>query len=258
MAAATKKDPFAKIEVGLGQTGRPRVIHFSRFQFEVVMVLLPAVVVWGLVSTGLLLYQLLRHPIPMVQSIVVQESPKLETKPAESLPKALPQSVIPEVGKINGVKVPANPVSGHSVSATKIKYTASRFLVEDAFAVSATVTSSSLSGPFKLALDIENLTGQLERGHLWARVNALLDNGQEVVLYSSPAITIGADGRIQNPKKGVAFSFQRFLQRSLPLYGDHQSKVEIQSINLKTLELGFDRKNRGQSAATVDLKVISN
>jgi len=264
----SRNQPFAKLEIGLPDSGRYRAFKFSRAQFEIAMILFPAVAIWGVVSTGLLIYQIRLQPTQQRPEQTVQQS-DVQTgaqtgaqAEQQMISTSLQKSESPasNVASLNMKSVSANAnfvAGGRSASSSsdKIlrdkspKYTAARFMVDDAFAVTARISGAGTKGPYSIALDVENLSVNLQRGHLWARVNAIGENGQDVFLYTSPSIVIGSDGRIQNPRKGVAFSFQRFLQRTIPLYGDNQVVSELRSI-----EIGFDRRDRGQSVATVALQ----
>ena len=243
MTADLKKHTFAKLEIAIGDKARSRVINFSRAQFEVCMVLVPAIAIWGLVSTGLLFWHL------TLQSNVVVAK-------AETTLASPPASIALTANETVAVTAQKTPAKTSLEASTKTKlgiYVATRFKVDDVFAVSAKINEAGTRGPFSITLAIENLTGAMERGHFWVRINAVDKNGRDMFLYSSPAILIGTDGRSQNPRKGVSFAFQNALNKSLSLYGDNELVAE-----LKSLEVGFDRGSRGQSLATVPLTAAAN
>ncbi len=217
------------------------------------MIFFPAIFIWGLVSTGLLIYQMTVPrseylPQETANAQWTQQQNLIQTQPVAQAPTQIDGRQTATVDQALQKKS-LIAASERGLKSKSAKYKTMKFMVDDVFAVTASVTGAGAKGPFSITLDIENLTGQLERGSLWVRVNAVGENGQDVFLYSSPSIIIGSDGRVQNPKKGVAFTFQRFLHRSLQMYGDDQAVAE-----LKSIEVGFDRRGRGQSVATVALQ----
>jgi hypothetical protein len=236
MAAAKSQSVYARLEIG--PPAHRRVVQFSRAQFEILLLLLPAVFIWGVGST-ILLMSLIWNPDQETSKMAEVGSGVVQTAPVNEISQSQMDSLT-----VNAqTEVPSKP------PAPVIQYGGANFTVGQIFAVKALVTATSDKGPLSVVYTLKNLGAEHERGHLWVRVRGTNKAGAEVNYLSSPGIEFTEDGHALNPERGVRYSVRGYLSKSILLYGD-QSEIS----DLASIEFGFDRGTAGQSVAIETLK----
>ena len=241
----TKSAHFVNIKIGAPDDTKMREMKFSRFQFELFLVLVPVVIIWGLVSTFILIKNL-NSPAASTSTaapaIIAPSQIDVSgaTTTAEQ-PREAPRETQQEARPAGAAITSFNGTKAHAW----IKQT---FTVDKIFQIRLSVFSKASNGPFTLALSMENQSGTRETGHFWAAVRAIDKTGKELIFSATPAVTLDATGNTKNARNGFYFAVAHRRDHLLVLTGPKTDVVRFTEVIF-----GIEAGSKGQFVKSIPL-----
>lgn len=276
----TSKKHFIRIQVLTAKNQQPKEFLLSRLQFEILFFSVPIVLVWGVISTSILIktqyFDRLNpktnpsmiHEVLPQSSVLSQDAQSLgslneptqqihpvgtvvndansigEFEGSASEIAALSKKTTGKSEKQNNQKTREVPLS-HSGN----KEMASRsFRVDGLFGVDFSISNISNSKNYTMSLAMTNLKGTLETGRYWVSVLVNTNTGKKFWLTPMPEVRINSFGRAEEPKQGLAYAFRSFRKNSLDL-----NNVNLKITRFEKVVIGFERDGKSPAIANVRL-----
>ena len=272
MKSKASSHPFVRIRIGSAESTKFREVKLTRAQFEVCLIVLPVVVIWGIVSTVLLTVNMRDTTRRQAEQGGTQGAKKIATlsvpteislvdngqakssstahipqpasaKKTEMIVSEMQHAKILPVSEAPIEKKTATDPAPQQVSRGRKIWMQKSFDVDETFAVKSEVfaSSSSSRGPFTLGLAIDNLTQQTQAGRFWIRLAAVTASGDTVWFSATPNVLVGETGNASNPNRGVYFSFRHRRTQNIALKGPD---VEVERFT--EVLVGFEQSGQEQ------------
>ena len=270
---------FVKIQIAATRNSSPKEFLLSRLQFEMLVFLMPVILIWGVISTSILIKTLyIDRPAPTSDRAQI---PSRMTQPADPSPVVVSSSSIDShqqttsiiaeekdlvttnklEAMINETDAPTEKLSDQtkplvaqtppeaSSSQLLTKEIASRsFRVDDIFDVDFSIAKKSNSSSYGMSLAMTNLKGATESGRYWVSVLATTTAGKRVWLTPMPEVKINNSGQAEDPRRGWAYSFRHFRKSGLDL-----KNVKLKISRFDEVMIGFERDGNSPAIAKVQL-----
>jgi hypothetical protein len=232
--------PFVSIRIS-PDSPKCREVRLSRLQFEIAIIALPTAIIWGIISTTILVTNnnVLNGDIHVVSGKNISQPDVNDKKnPTDGTEDRAAMTAMIKNAAPKATSVPAplvkDPVSNQPLGHASIQ-------IHGRFAVDARILGNSDSGPFTLKITTTNLTQKLESGHFWVNIHAITKEGEDAWYSITQNMHIDADGRAETPANGLFFSFQYTKEQRLPLFGP---SVEIERFG--EMSIGFASEDGAQ------------
>jgi hypothetical protein len=218
MNTKVRAKPFVSIRIGAPESPKFREVRLSRLQFEIALILFPTAIIWGIISTTILVSNTnaLRGESKATAAVSPSQSANVMGEPNGAMTSAPAPTALPKIQKPN---TSAFRTNDRATPATTNSLSKASMTIDSRFVVTASIIGDNAKGSFKLRLTTSNLTDKLESGHFWINIRAVSTAGVDVWYSVSRNMTIDADGHSDTPKNGIRFSFRHTKTQLLPLYG---------------------------------------
>ena len=236
--------PFVKIKIGDPNNSRPREWSLNRWQFELILIIVPVFLIWGIVSTGILLRGLgttgIQHPLVSTE-VIPEAAPAAESGAATVSEKAAEAA-----GQFAAARLPrvaAAVTENSSRGNLDVVPGATRTLGETSFTMSdvikvrAKILGRSTDGPFRISFDAENLTGTLLKGKMSIQVTAQSMSGTPL-LFDATRINVGGE-KSKGGNKIIFYSFTHARQQELELIGEDSAVAKFTGIIVTLTQDGY-------------------
>ena len=261
MKSKKTDETYVKIQIGNEKQSSFKEFNLTRFQYDVAIVLIPVITIWGLGSTTLLFRDLIsrrstrqiteiaKPPAASINATdhIAGSAAKTEAESTVIQSKSMtskPESTTTVEQANNTAVIASNNQSPDTVS-TSVKgsklMAANTLTINKTFLIHARIYKKSKTGPFTAVLAFENLTGKLQSGHFWAQAHAISIDGRDLWYSVTPDVTIDGDGNANNPKSGRGFSFRHFREQEMSLQGPTAEVLKFSEIII-----GFERPSHEQ------------
>ena len=209
---------FVSVRIGAPDSPKFREIRLSRFQFELLLIVVPTLIIWGIISTAILVSNKNALTVESKATTAAGQSqiPNASAKPHDAATSAPAPAAFPKIQTADKSIVrtndPETPANFKSLSKASIT-------IDSRYVVNASIIGDIEKGFFKLRLTTSNLTEKLESGYFWVSIRAVSKAGEDVWYSVSKNMPIDAEGHSDTPNNGIRFSFRRTKTQLLPLYG---------------------------------------
>ena len=232
------------LSIGKSADGALRDIRLSRRQSEMLIVGLPILFIWAILSTGLYIHQSIsrlssHESLSEVKQLPLDETTAAIVPKAKSMVAAESNTVVQTTSKASSSEI-TNILPQPRVESSKLLLR-KEVVLGNVFRVQASIVTQPTGTYPQLHLLMSNSTGSLEEGTFWAQVSAIDKQGNEVTFESTRGMSLDSEGKIDNPRKGSRYSIRYQRERTIVLLGP---KVEIQRYT-KVL-LGISRASSGE------------
>ena len=236
------------LAIGKSHDGKLRDIHLSPRQSEVLIVGLPILFIWAILSTGLYIHQSIsvlssRDPSNETKHLSQDVATSVTVKAHESPPSVFTKEKLTKSAESTTVAQPPPKTNPSKISIASPHNTLLRndVVIGNIFRVKTSIVAHAPGTNPQLHLLLSNSTGSLEEGTLWAQVSAIDKQGKEITFESARGMTIDSEGKTDNPRKGSRYSIRHERERTIDLQGP---KAEVQRYT-KVL-LGISRAPSGE------------
>lgn len=253
MASSSKKNLFVKIQIGLSESKTSREIGLTRLQFEILILLIPVVFLWGVGSTAVLIKTLFidRPKTTEVSSAAADALPvtKRDLKANEALTMPLNRHA---ENQTLGSPERTSTTLKKDTNRTDTAVVASRsFKVDDIFSIGFSIAKKPGDNGYSAMISMSNLQSKADSGRYWFSVLALTKSDEKIWLTPMPEVRITSAGEAQNPERGRIYAFQNFRKSEFALPKQGHDIVRFEEVIV-----GFYRDD---STATISkAKLISN
>lgn len=261
MTSSSRKAHFVKIQIGSSNSPKPREFGLTRWQFEVILLVIPTVFLWGLVSTAILLktmyFDRSFHTAQDTAALPTSSNPKVPTQESGQLSdyngmstRTIAETDAAEEPLVKQTADNAEPITPtNAITASLPLPLASRsFRVDDIFAIDFSITRNSKKESYAATVAMTNLKGTVEAGRYWISVLALTKAGEKVWLTPMPKVRINSSGQAEDPQRGWAYSFKNFRKSDLAL-----PKYTSELVRFEEAVIGFHRDNSPPAITKVQL-----